>query len=127
MTYHDRTPRKSQKSDPVGEVGLVLDGCHDHNSLNFCAARYHKITNYRKMSNSDIKTKRGREACQEPMSCVVYGHEIGNRTFVAASGRASEAQDACKNGPSPCGENHQNQTWNDAQSKAGAAGKYAYD
>src|SRR5208283_1589377 len=22
MTYHDRTPRKSQKSDPVGEVGL---------------------------------------------------------------------------------------------------------
>ena len=24
MTYHDRTPRKSQKSDPVGEVGLIL-------------------------------------------------------------------------------------------------------
>ena len=23
MTYHDRTPRKSQKSDPVGEVGLI--------------------------------------------------------------------------------------------------------
>ena len=22
MTYHDRTPRKSQKSDPVGEVGI---------------------------------------------------------------------------------------------------------
>ena len=24
MTYHDRTPRKSQKSDPVGEVGILF-------------------------------------------------------------------------------------------------------
>jgi hypothetical protein len=25
MIYRDQTPRKSQKSDPVGEVGLMID------------------------------------------------------------------------------------------------------
>jgi hypothetical protein len=37
----------------------------------------------------------------------------------------SKAQDACKNGPCPSGDDHRNQTWNNAQSKGGAASEYA--